>query len=416
MNKTYICIDLKTFFASVECVLRGLDPFETNLVVADPDRQTGTLCLAISPKMKAQGIKNRCRIYEIPKEIKYIMAKPRMSKYIEYSSQIYSIYLRFISSSDIHVYSIDEVFIDATNYLALYKLDAISLAKKLINEVYKETGITAAAGIGTNMYLTKIALDITAKHTKDNIGYLNQQLFLKELSNHVPLTDFWGIGKGISERLKKYGIYDMEGIRNIDPKKLYKEFGINAEILIDHSNGIEPCTIEDIKIYKPKNNSTSIGQVLHKDYNFIDAKTILKEMIDLLSLDLIDKELLAGKIGITIGYKRGTIGSTGCSYSLENSTNSYKDLEEKFMYIYNKTTDTDIPIRKITVYASSFTKIGIEQLDLFHESNHLEMKLEKTMNDLKKKFGKNSILRGISYTESGTARERNKQIGGHNAE
>ena len=243
-SKTYICIDFKTFFASVECVERGLDPFKTNLVVADPSRGNGAICLAVSPRMKEIGVKNRCRIYEIPNNIKYITALPRMKKYIEYAANIYAIYLKYIAKEDIHVYSIDESFMDVTKYLPMYKLTAEQLAQNILNDVLKNTGISASVGIGTNMFLTKIALDILAKHSLNNIAYLDEQLYKDKLWNHRPITDFWQIGRGISTRLEKYNIFDMEGITKINQEILYKEFGINAEYLIDHAWGKEPCTIE----------------------------------------------------------------------------------------------------------------------------------------------------------------------------
>ena len=281
MSRYYLCIDLKTFYASVECVERGLDPFNTNLVVADPDRGKGTICLAVSPKMKMLGVKNRCRVFEIPPNIKYIMATPRMKKYIEYSANIYGIYLKYFSKDDIHVYSIDEAFMDVTNYLKLYKVNAIELAKTIIKDIFKTYGITATAGVGTNMYLAKIALDITAKHSSTNIGYLDEEKYKKELWHHRPLSDFWQVGKGIERRLNKMRIFDMYDIAHTDPKKLYKEFGVNAEYLIDHSFGKESCTIADIKKYKPKTNSITNSQILFEDYSFEKARIVLKEMVEI---------------------------------------------------------------------------------------------------------------------------------------
>lgn len=286
MNRYYLCIDLKTFYASVECVERGLDPFNTNLVVADPDRGKGTICLAVSPKMKMLGVKNRCRVFEIPPNIKYIMATPRMKKYIEYSANIYGIYLKYFSKDDIHVYSIDEAFMDVTNYLKLYKVNAIELAKTIIKDIFKTYGITATAGVGTNMYLAKIALDITAKHSSTNIGYLDEEKYKKELWHHRPLSDFWQVGKGIERRLNKMRIFDMYDIAHTDPKKLYKEFGVNAEYLIDHSLGKESCTISDIKKYKSKTNSITNSQVLFEDYSFDKARLVLKEMVEIRKLEI----------------------------------------------------------------------------------------------------------------------------------
>ena len=286
MGQYYLCIDLKTFYASVECVERGLDPFNTNLVVADPDRGKGTICLAVSPKMKMLGVKNRCRVFEIPPNIKYIMATPRMKKYIEYSANIYGIYLKYFSKDDIHVYSIDEAFMDVTNYLKLYKVNAIELAKTIIKDIFKTYGITATAGVGTNMYLAKIALDITAKHSSTNIGYLDEEKYKKELWHHRPLSDFWQVGKGIERRLNKMRIFDMYDIAHTDPKKLYKEFGVNAEYLIDHSLGKESCTISDIKKYKSKTNSITNSQVLFEDYSFDKARLVLKEMVEIRKLEI----------------------------------------------------------------------------------------------------------------------------------
>ena len=281
MQRYYMCIDLKTFYASVECVERSLDPFSTNLVVADPSRGKGTICLAISPKMKMLGVKNRCRIYEIPPNIKYIIAPPRMKKYIEYSANIYGIYLKYFSKDDIHVYSIDEAFMDVTNYLKLYNTDVVSLAKIIMKDIFDTYGITATCGIGTNMYLAKIALDITAKHSSTNIGYLDEEKYKKELWHHKPLSDFWQIGKGIERRLNKLRLFDMYDIAHTDPKRLYKEFGINAEYLIDHSFGKESCTIADIKKYKPKTNSITNSQILFEDYSFEKARIVLKEMVEI---------------------------------------------------------------------------------------------------------------------------------------
>ena len=289
MQDIYLCIDLKTFYASVECVERGLDPFSTNLIVADPTRGKGSICLAVSPKMKMLGVKNRCRVFEIPSNIKYITAMPRMKKYIEYSANIYGIYLKYFSKEDIHVYSIDEAFIDATHYLKMYNMNAIELAKTIVKNIYDEYKITAAAGIGTNLYLAKIALDITAKHSAGNIGYLNEEKYIKELWKHKPLTDFWQVGKGIEKRLNKMGLYTMQDVANCEQKRLYKEFGINAELLIDHAWGKESCKMEDIKKYTPKNNSISNSQVLFKDYNFEKARLLVKEMVELGSLRLVEK-------------------------------------------------------------------------------------------------------------------------------
>ena len=300
----YLCIDLKTFYASVECVERDLDPFTTNLVVADPSRGKGAICLAITPAMKMLGIKNRCRIYEIPPNVKYIVALPRMQKYIDYAAEVYGIYLKYIAKEDIYVYSIDEAFLDITKYLKLYKMKSIELAKTIMKDIYNTLGITATCGIGTNMYLAKVALDIMSKHSPTNIGWLDEERYKNKLWHYKPLTDFWQIGKGIEKRLNKMRIFDMYDVAHCEPKKLYKEFGVNAEFLIDHSWGIEPCTIADIKSYKPKSNSISTSQVLFRDYSFEEAKLVLKEMVELLSQQLIEKNLETDCISLYIGYSK----------------------------------------------------------------------------------------------------------------
>ncbi len=417
MQKYYLCIDLKTFYASVECVERGLDPFNTNLVVADPTRGKGTICLAISPKMKMLGVKNRCRIFEIPPTIKYIVATPRMKKYIEYSANIYAIYLKYFSKEDIHVYSIDEAFMDVTKYLRLYKLNPMELAKKIIKDIFKNYGITATAGIGTNMYLAKIALDITAKHNPNNIGYLDEEKYKKELWHHKPLSDFWQIGKGIERRLTKMGILDMYDIAHAEQKRLYKEFGVNAEYLIDHSWGKESCTIADIKAYKPKTNSITNSQVLFEDYSFIKARLVLKEMVELGSLRLIENNLVTDTVGLYIGYSKNTIKATGGTRKLTNCTNIYSELLKAFIEIYDKTTDKDIPIRRIGVNFANVIEAESVQLSLFTDQKKIdeERKLELAMCSIKNKMGKNAIIRGMDLEDGATTIMRNKLIGGHNS-
>ena len=418
MQKVYMCIDLKTFYASVECVERGLDPFKTNLVVADPSRGNGTICLAVTPKMKMLGVRNRCRIFEIPKNIKYIVAMPRMKKYIEYAANIYEIYLKYFSKDDIHVYSIDEAFIDATNYLNLYKMTPIELTKTIIKEIYKTYGITAAAGIGTNMYLAKIALDITAKHSPSNIGYLDEDKYKKELWHHKPLSDFWQIGKGIERRLNKMRIYDMYDIANTEQRKLYKEFGINAEYLIDHSWGKETCTIADIKAYTPKMNSISNSQILFEDYSFEKARLILKEMVELGSLRLIESNLVTDIVDLYIGYSKNIIKATGGSKRLSNCTNIYSELLKEFLSIYDRTTSRNTPIRRIGINFGNVVETENIQLNLFtdQEKADRERKLELTLCEIKNKMGKNKIIRGMDLEEGATTILRNKLIGGHNGE
>ena len=407
--KTYYCIDLKTFYASVECVERGLDPFATNLVVADPSRGKGGICLAITPKMKMLGIKNRCRIYEIPPNVKYIVAIPRMSN-------IYSRYLKYFSKDDIHVYSIDEVFIDATSYLKLYKKNQIELAKTLLKDIYNNFGITATCGIGTNLYLAKVALDILSKHSITNIAVLDEEKYMQELWHHKPLIDFWQIGKGIERRLNKKRIFDMYDLAHYDERKLYKEFGINAEFLIDHAWGRETCTIKDIKNYKPKSNSISNSQILFKDYNYEDTKMILIEMVELLSLELIERNKLAHKIHLYIGYSKDCIPSSGGSKRLAIPTNTYSDLTQEFVKLYEKTTNKIMPIRRIGISLGRLESDREEQLSLFEnqEEKDRERKLENTINTIKIKMGKNAIIRGIDLQENATKMIRNKLIGGHN--
>ncbi|MBQ7105806.1 MAG: DNA repair protein [Bacilli bacterium] len=418
MNRYYLCIDLKTFFASVECVERGLDPFKTDLVVADPDRCTTTICLAISPKMKSRGIRNRCRLFEIPKGINYIQAKPRMKKYIEYSSRIYGIYLKYVSRDDIHVYSIDEAFLDVTSYLSLYKMSPVELAKVIMKDIFDTTGITATAGVGTNMYLAKIALDITAKHVSDNIGYLDIEKYKNELWHHTPLIDFWQVGRGIEARLHKLGIFDMYDIAHTDENILYKEFGVNAKFLIDHSWGVEPCLISDIKKYKPKATSMSNGQVLFHDYNYIDARKVLIEMIDTLVLNLIDKKLSTNVVGFYIGYSHDEYPSLKVSKKLSNPSNSFSKISKVILDEYDFSINRNYPIKRINIWFGELVSKKLEQVDLFSDFKIEEddERIENVMNMIKNKFGKNAILRAISYDDGATQRDRNKLIGGHNAE
>ena len=413
----YLCIDLKTFYASVECVERKLDPFSTNLVVADETRGKGTICLAVSPKMKMLGVKNRCRLYEIPPNIKYIIAKPRMKKYIEYSANIYEIYLKYLSKDDIYVYSIDEAFLDVTNYLKLYKMDEIELAKTILKDIYNTYGLTATVGIGTNLYLAKVALDIMSKHTPTNIGYLDEELYKRKLWHHKPLTDFWQIGRGIEARLNKKRIYDMYDIAHTNPKILYKEFGINAEFLIDHSWGKETCAIKDIKNYKTKNTSISSSQVLFEDYSFENARLVLKEMVELNSIKLVEKNLITDTIGLYIGYSKNIINSTGGSMKLTNYTNTYSDLMAYFLKLYDSTTNKTVPIRRIGVSFNRLVSNEAQQLSLFENQEKItkERKIELAISNIKQKLGKNAIVRGMDLENGATTILRNKLIGGHNA-
>ena len=339
-KKRYLCIDMKTFYASVECAERGLNPFETNLVVADLTRGKNALCLAITPKLKALGIKNRCRISEIPSNVKYEVAPPRMSLYIEYAADIYAIFLGYFSSQDIHVYSIDESFIDITDYLKLYKMSERSMARMLIDEILAQKGIPSTVGIGTNLYLAKIALDITAKHSKSHIGYLTEDIYKEKLWKHRPITDFWQIAKGTAARLSKYGIYDMEGIARAPQELLYKEFGINAELLIDHAYGRESCLIEDIKNYKSKSKSVSFSQILPRDYTYDEAQIVLSEMLFNGTRELMKRHVITNKLDIIIGYSKELIPATGGSIKMTVTTQIPSLMQPYLLRLYEKTTVT----------------------------------------------------------------------------
>ena len=417
MNRIIICIDLKTFYASVECVERNLDPFNTNLVVADPERGKGTICLAISPKMKMLGVQNRCRVFEIPQNIKYIMAKPRMSKYIEYSANIYGIYLKYVSKEDIHVYSIDEAFLDVTDYLKTYNMNAMQLTKVIIKDIYDTYGITATAGIGTNLYLAKIALDIISKHTVTNIGWLDEEKYKRELWHHKPLTDFWQIGKGIEKRLNKLHIYDMYDLAHYNNKKLYDEFGVNAEFLIDHSVGKETCTIADIKAYKPKSKSISTNQVLFEDYSWEKARLVLKEMVELKSIELVQNNIITDTIRLYIGYSKNEIKATGGTMKLSLKTNTYTELLRAFLRLFDKTTNPNYKIRRIGISFENVEKENYIQLDFLvdREKIEKERKVEYAIGGIKRQMGNNAILKGINYEEGATTKLRNTLIGGHNA-
>lgn len=420
-QKSFICIDLKSFYASVECVERGLDPFKTNLVVADPTRSKSTICLAITPAMKKLGVKNRCRIHEIPDGIEYITAMPRMQLYIDYSAKIYSIYLRYVSKEDIHVYSIDECFMDVTDYLSLYHLTEKEMAVMLMNAVMKETGITATAGIGTNLYLAKVAMDIVAKHVEDHIGILNEISYRQKLWDHRPLSDFWRIGSRTEKKLAGYGIHTMGDIAYTSVTSedwLYKMFGIDAELLIDHAWGLESCDIHDIKNYHTEEHSLSNGQVLMRNYSFEEAAVVVREMTDVLVLDLVSKGLITGSVTLWIAYdhryerpsSHGTVRLT----SLTNSSSTIMDEVDK---LYQKITDRYTGIRRIEVCANRVMPEGYLQYDLFTNPEEIEKEknLPQAILSVKKKYGKNAIMRGANLLDCSTYRERNNQIGGHRA-
>lgn len=419
-EKYYACIDLKSFFASAECAERGLDPFKTNLAVTDISRGNGAITLAITPAMKALGVKNRCRVFEIPKNIDYIAAKPRMKLYMKYSADIYSVYLRYISDEDIHIYSIDEVFIDFTPYLRTYGLTPRELARRLMDEVYKETHITAAAGIGTNLFLAKIALDITAKHVPDNIGFLDEDEFKRTIWHHRPITDIWQIGRRTAARLEKYGIKDLHGVSCCDEKLLYREFGVNARYLIDHANGRESCTIADIKAYTPKSTSVSNGQILFSDYCYDDALTVLKEMTDSLVMELLERHMSTDSVSLYIGYSRDIVPPVSVTRRLEEHTNSYSVISAEFVKLYRENVRRDIPIRRLNI---GFERLSDEadilpQLSFFRDrsAEERERRQQDAVLEIRNRYGKSAVLRGISLQENATARIRNTLVGGHNGE
>ena len=417
MNKIYLCIDLKSFYASVECVERGFDPFQINLVVADPTRGGGAITLAATPAIKKLGIPSRGRIYEIPKNIQYIIAPPRMKLYMQYSARIYKIFLKYISCEDIHVYSIDESFIDVTSYLKLYNMSAKELAKTILDDIYNETGITATVGIGTNLFLTKVALDITAKHTSDNMGYLDEDLFKQLIWHHKPITDIWMIGPGTARRLAQFGIDDLYGVAHFPEQQLYKMFGVNAEYLIDHAWGIEPTEIKDIKAYKPSSNSISNSQILFEDYNYKDAFLVMKEMVESNVLSLTEKHLVTNHIALYIGYSKNVIKPSRASCKITNTTNSYKILLQEFINLYKRIINPDYPIRQIAISFGNVVNECYEQLDLFadYEDIEKEKRVQEALVSIKNKYGKNAVLKGMNLCDKATQRKRNGLIGGHNA-
>ncbi len=416
-QRVYLVIDMKSFFASVECAERGLDPMTTKLVVADEGRTEKTICLAVSPALKAIGIRNRCRLFEIPKNIEYIIARPRMKKYQEYAGEIYSIYLQYIDKRDIHVYSIDECFLDLTDYLKIYNLRAKEFAIKLMTEIYEKLHIPSSAGIGNNLYLAKIALDITAKHSPDRIGWLNEEKFKRTLWKHMPLTDFWGISTGISARLEKFGIYTMEGIAKASEDLLYKEFGVNAELLIDHANGIETCLMEDIKNYKRKSKSISSSQILPCNYNFEDAKLVMREMIQTGCYNLFKQHYVTQLLHLFIHYGDNKGDMTKGTTRMTVTSNLYSVIEPYASKLFDKIVDKNRPIRRVGYDFAELQPSESEQYDLFTDYNQIERekKLTEQIIKLQQKFGKNSILKGQDLDKNATQRQRNNSIGGHNS-
>lgn len=505
-KRLYVAIDLKSFYASVECIERGLDPITTNLVVADKSRTEKTICLAVTPSLKAYGIHGRARLFEVVQKIKevngkrriesprkrlvgksfnsneleanselevdYLVATPQMARYIECSTQIYQIYLRYVAPEDMHVYSIDEVFMDITRYLKSSKLSAHDFVVKIVLEVLNETGITATAGMGTNLYLCKVAMDIEAKHIKPDengvrIAYLDEMKYRQSLWTHRPITDFWRVGKGYAKKLEEHGIYTMGDIARCSKGKqnefyneelLYKLFGVNAELLIDHAWGWEPCTMAEVKEYKPSTNSIGSGQVLQHPYSFEKAKLVVREMADVLVLDLVDKGLMTNQIILTVGYDidnfkdekkmksyRGVVNTDWYgrkvpkhahgTVNLDKYTSSTKQIMEALTELFENIVDKNLLVRRMYVTANKVVSemtIAKEnaprQLDLFtdyeavlrkekDEASELEKekKIQKAILSIKKKYGKNAVLRGMNFEEGGTTKNRNNQIGGHKA-
>lgn len=412
-NYYYICIDLKSFYASVECVERGLDPMTAKLVVADPERSVNTICLAVSPTLKKLGVHNRCRMRDIPNNLDYITARPRMQKYIDYSARIYGIYLSYFAKEDIHVYSIDEAFMDVTAYLRLYNLTPRELGRKIMRDILEQTGIRATCGIGTNLYLTKVALDITAKHSPDFIGELDEQRYIDTLWKHRPLTDFWRIGRGIAARLANYAIYSMEDIAHTDEEFLYRLFGVDAELLIDHAWGREPVTMADIKAYRSHSSCLSSCQVLMSDYPFDKGLIIVKEMADQVCLDMLSRKLVAESFTLYIGYSGSGYDSGTCSYT--TPTNSASLIIPLLTALYMKLAEPSLTIRRIGICCNNTAPDEYHQMDLFMDSDSLvrEQTIQQTMLDIKDRFGSDALLRGTNFEEGAMTRERNHQIGGH---
>lgn len=432
--RQYLCIDLKSFYASVECVDRGLDPLATDLVVADPARTQKTICLAVSPSLKAKGVRNRCRVFEIPKQMKYIMAPPRMARYIEMSAEIYGIYLSWISKDDIHVYSIDEAFFDATPYLSLYGMSARELGERIRQDVVKQTGIPATCGLGTNLYLAKVALDITAKHSPDFFGELNEETYRTSLWNHRPITDFWRVGAGTARRLAELGIHTMGELALAPQDPIYEAFGIDAEILIDHAWGVEPVEMRHIKAYRPQTHCLTNAQVLACDYSFDDARVVMKEMADALSLELVEKGKAASSVVVWVGYgltqeervtlrgKNGTrywvgIPSDGGSRRFVSPTSSRRQIMDVACELFDEHVSRVRKVHRLNVTLDGVIDSEARgvQLDLFSDPAALEREHRRQMavSAVKERFGKNALLKGIDLLPQATARERNEQIGGH---
>ena len=416
----YMCLDLKSFYASVECADLGVDPFTTPLVVADASRGLGAITLAISPALKQLGVKNRCRLFEIPSTIEYMAMKPRMRRYMEVSASIYGILLDYVAPEDIHVYSIDEYFIDVTPYSRLYKKTWRELALLFKQKVLEQTHIHATVGLGSNLFLAKVALDVLAKHAPQGIGVLNEELFKEKIWHHQPITDIWQIGKGIASRLHKYGVVDLHGITTVPEERWYKEFGINAELLIDHAWGRETCTMKEIHAYRPAKHSLSRGQILLRNYSYEECFVPLREMVESLLLELIAEEALTKYVSLGVRYADRTVKGTGGSRRLSKYTCSLEVLSQAVLELYKETTHPYQEIRQLSVgFDDLVSREAVPwEEDLFSTSQDREEKayqVERTVLSIKEKFGGNSILRASSLQEEGTMQFRNTLVGGHNA-
>ena len=460
-TRTYAAIDLKSFFASVECILRGLDPLKAKLVVADESRTEKTICLAVTPALKAYGIPGRARLFEVNQKVReverrtgekveFLIAKPQMAKYVEYSTKVYNVYLKYVSAEDIHAYSIDECFLDLTRYLKLYKKPARELVKTIIQDVFTTTGITATGGIGTNLYLCKIAMDVMAKHVDADedgvrIAELDEMSYRRQLWSHRPITSFWQVGRGIAERLEKCylnggrGIYTMGDIARVsvkNPEGLYKMLGVNAELLIDHAWGYEPCTIADIKKAKPRSQSTGEGQVLQDPYSFEKARLVVREMVDTVSMTLVSHDLVTNAMVLTVGYDRENVdkgiyrGETVVDFygrtipkpahgtaNIGYYTSSQAVMAEAVMKLFDRIVDPKLTVRRLNLVAADIVDASYEQYDLFTDVQKQQREKKRLKAELliKKRFGKNAIVKGMDLQDGATTIERNGQIGGHRA-
>lgn len=412
-----ICIDLKSFYASVECVLRGLDPFKVNLVVADASRGPGSIVLAASPHIKQYGVKSRCRIYELPKNLDIIYAKPRMKKYIEYSSAIYQVYLKYVSHEDIHIYSIDEAFLDLSSYLKYYQATSMELAERIIDDIYQTTKITATCGVGDNMFLAKVALDCLAKHQPNNLAYLNQDLFKEHIWDLKPITEIWGIGSRIAKRLAKMNIYCLRDVAKTPLSKLEKEFGIIGREILEHAYGVEHTTVQEARNYLPSSKSFGHGQVLFEDYHYQDLYVILLETVNQIATELVTRKLCCQLIALSIGYSKEVGGGFSRQMTLPSKTNSQKRLVDAFTKLYYDHIK-DLPIRRIDVRLGKLSLEDFHQTNLFMdvEKDKKEHDLYQAIGKINEKYGKTTVHLAISNTEKSTFIKRNSLIGGHNAE